>query len=182
MRTYLFLGSYRLLLASLVFIAHAYVITDLLNDILFPGTLAVSLFFVLSGFVIFSAYHSYYEGKPFRFLLNRALRIYPALWVSYFVSVLVIYVFPSPKLHQLTLEGYTVQDIFLALTAIAANLKSTPWGPLPPAWSIHVELKFYVLAAVFLATAGMIFPNGGGRNYCFWFPFYFCSCLPMSSS
>jgi peptidoglycan/LPS O-acetylase OafA/YrhL len=63
------------------------IILKLLYNVLsfFPG---VQIFFIISGFLITASYERNYNIKQYAF--NRFLRIYPALWVAFFISVLII--------------------------------------------------------------------------------------------
>ncbi|MCK1403952.1 acyltransferase [Bradyrhizobium sp. 76] len=69
-------------------------------DVLYPsaapftwfGWVGVEIFFVISGFVIAN---SACKSSPGEFLLGRALRLYPAVWVCATASLLVLLVFGS---------------------------------------------------------------------------------------
>src|SRR5580700_9601293 len=76
------LGSFRLLLAMLVLVSHT---ASYIHPALPPlelGNIGVFLFFVVSGFVICEACDIFYRGRLANFLLNRALKIYPAYWAA----------------------------------------------------------------------------------------------------
>ena len=79
---YRYFGSFRLLLATLVMAQHfgADLAPAPLAAALAPymtGSVAVLVFFALSGFVITEAVDSVYRGRPVPFLTNRLLRIVP---------------------------------------------------------------------------------------------------------
>ena len=91
-------------------------------DVLYPsaapftwfGWVGVEIFFVISGFVIAN---SASRSSPTEFLLGRALRLYPAVWVCATATLLVLLLFGSgpasefilPYIHAMTLvpEGVT---------------------------------------------------------------------------
>ena len=54
------------------------------------GWVGVEIFFVISGFVIAN---SASRASPTQFLLGRALRLYPAVWVCATATLLVLLVF-----------------------------------------------------------------------------------------
>ena len=158
MKGYLPLGLFRFLLSSLVFTSHARVMLKPIDGFMHFGQVGVLLFFVVSGLFIFSAYYTFYADRPLAFLANRALRIYPMLWAAYGTSIAVILLLDGFSVHEINLRGLSPQSVFLALTAIAANLDGSgaPWSPLQVAWSIHVELKFYVIAVSVIVLARML--------------------------
>src|SRR5713226_5019935 len=76
------LGAFRFLLALLVLVSHAAgFIWDELTW-LSLGNVGVLLFFVVSGFVICEALDIFYRDSALKFLLNRALKIFPAYWAT----------------------------------------------------------------------------------------------------
>lgn len=158
------LGIFRLVLASLVFLSHAAVIADPIAGRFHPGHLGVVLFFTLSGVVIFAAYETSYQGRPGAFLINRALRIYPTLWASYLLAVFCILVFADKVFADMSVTGFTLVRLFTALTAIGGGFDAAGhvWAPLGAAWSIAVELKFYVAAAIAFSISDRWF--GGARK------------------
>jgi peptidoglycan/LPS O-acetylase OafA/YrhL len=96
-----------------------------------PGPFAVEYFFTLSGFVMMMAHHKDFArpGAPWRFWWRRACRIFPMYWLS---LALALQVAPPPATWEgwikiLTLAPVAVPDVVL------------------PAWSLHVEIAFYVL-------------------------------------
>lgn len=147
---YLFLGAFRLLLAALVFVSHIAPVYDLMAANLYPGQVGVLLFFTLSGFIIFSAYYSSYQGRPLAFLINRGLRIYPMLWIAFLSAIFVVIVFADRSLESLTLKDFGLKQLIFGFFAIFANFDTAQavWNPLGPAWSITVELKFYLSAII----------------------------------
>jgi peptidoglycan/LPS O-acetylase OafA/YrhL len=120
--------------------------------------LAVDIFIILSGFVIF---HLLNSGEDYRtFITRRWFRLFPVFAVCFIVA-LILYVGRSaedetafgmgstrkltPHLiaHTLMLHG-VIPDEILPHTARAI---------LPPAWSISVEWQFYLVAPLLFAFA-----------------------------
>ena len=65
-------------------------IPHVLGTMIFNGAYAVDLFFVLSGFVLINATKSLGVLPYLGFLARRALRIYPAAWMSLSVAVIAL--------------------------------------------------------------------------------------------
>jgi len=97
------------------------------------GPLAVSYFFVLSGFVMFSVYGSQCDKgfDTMKYWIARFARIYPV----YLLGVLGI----------LLIGNHSLGDIFLQLTLMQS------WSPAhalkvnDPAWSLSTEAFFYLI-------------------------------------
>lgn len=98
MSTYRYFGALRFMLASLVMFQH---FAASIAPLYFtervqpyePGSLAVLVFFCLSGFVISEAIDLAYLKKPIAFLSNRCLRILPHFVIALGLSVAVHYYF-----------------------------------------------------------------------------------------
>jgi peptidoglycan/LPS O-acetylase OafA/YrhL len=109
--------------------------------------MGVALFFLLSGFLLYRPFvAARLEGRPpigiRDFARRRILRIVPAYWVA--LTLLGLW----PGLAGLWDSGdwwryYAFAQIYTERTAI---------GGIPPAWSLAVEISFY-LALPFLAAA-----------------------------
>jgi peptidoglycan/LPS O-acetylase OafA/YrhL len=115
----------------------------------FAGRLALfgmSLFFVLSGFVIHYNYAETFAREPlgaasWRFLVARFARLYPLYAVSIIVSLPHI---PAPNFS----ESFGVLLAYLTLTQSWFNVEHAIF---PPDWSISTEWFFY-FAFIPLAT------------------------------
>jgi peptidoglycan/LPS O-acetylase OafA/YrhL len=106
-------------------------------DVLFPsaapftwfGWVGVEIFFVISGFVIAN---SASESSPTEFLLGRALRLYPAVWVCATATLIVLLLFGSgsasefilPYIHAMLLvpKGVTGQWLDCVYWTLAAEM------------------------------------------------------------
>ena len=126
---------------------HAFSVTyEWLGAYTWFGFVGVEIFFVLSGFVIaYSAANS----TASVFLANRATRLYPAAWICSTITLLVVL-----GTHSLGLE--------LVGTPIGTGLARKyfdslilfPLGPWIDGvyWTLAVEVVFYALVFVLLAT------------------------------
>ncbi|MBA9086781.1 peptidoglycan/LPS O-acetylase OafA/YrhL [Fontibacillus solani] len=97
----------RLIAAVLVIVSHSYPITGQQTELFSSisrgqwtfGGIAVSIFFVISGFLISKSYE---HSNLKQFILNRILRLFPAIWIVTILTVLVL----GPLLTTLTLSEY----------------------------------------------------------------------------
>ncbi len=119
-------------------------ILQLISSVLeaFPG---VPIFFMISGFLITASYERNQNIK--QYAVNRMLRIYPALWVTLLVSVIIISSFGY--LHFEILSDFLVW-IFCQLTVFQfynpSFLRGFGVGVVNGAlWTITVELQFYII-------------------------------------
>jgi peptidoglycan/LPS O-acetylase OafA/YrhL len=168
----------RLLAALAVLVSHSYPVSgegpDPFVGNIPVGELAVSVFFVLSGFFIYSsgAQHSLKE-----FIFLRSARIFPALIL---VNTAVIFLI-GPMLsingggtnywlsnsNPLSYFAYNSSLVFGLQSGIGTLLSSVPFpyvinGSL---WTLPTEIKCYVLCA-FIALISKFVKNN--------FPLYFC--------
>lgn len=94
----------RLLAAALVLYSHQHVLLGLKEPTFFGwntvGGLGVSVFFFLSGFLVWSSWARDPDVK--RFFLRRALRIFPGLWLVVLLTVFVL----GPVFTNLSMSGY----------------------------------------------------------------------------
>lgn len=152
----------RFIAATLVLYSHCYPLFGLKYEPLGRisgyasfGDLAVSIFFVISGFLIT---HSYVNTKSVIFyLVKRALRIYPALIV---VVVLTVFAlgpwcttlsardyFSRPE-TSLYLNNIFLKQIYFTLPGVFVDnaFASSVNGSL---WTLPLEMAMYVMIAVF---------------------------------
>ncbi len=122
------------------YIGHPFLLTWLFHF----GNAGVDFFFVLSGFIIFYV-HSSDIGRPQRlahYLWQRTTRIYPIYWVvtSFVAATLVA------KQDWAALNLHRVVDTVFLLPG--------PQGPLlGPAWTLILEVAFYVVFAIAIVSA-----------------------------
>lgn len=137
------MGAFRLLLAALVAISHMGVTFAGFN----PGVIAVISFLLISGFVMTSLIERNYNALAHipSFYVDRLLRLYPQFLLYFVASCAVIYVwFPgTPQAAALT-----VKNIVLSLAIVPLDLYMygvTVPQVLPAAWSLGLEMCFYLL-------------------------------------
>lgn len=105
-------GFLRLILASVVVFSHSYFfvsptyepLASMSSDTATFGTLAVSIFFTVSGFLIT---RSYVMGSSLlHFLRNRFLRIYPAFWICLLMTIFVF----APIASYITTNNFSLTN------------------------------------------------------------------------
>jgi peptidoglycan/LPS O-acetylase OafA/YrhL len=145
---YRFLGSFRLLLAMLVLVSHTASYIHPALPQLELGNIGVFLFFAVSGFVICEACDVFYRGRIANFLLNRALKIYPAYWAAIIIAYVVL-VNAGPMLtSDMPHASLAPWPLFVNATFLLAYLKQgNDLIIITPTWGILVEFQFYFLAA-----------------------------------
>lgn len=118
----------------------------------FPG---VPIFFVVSGFLVAASYRR--RRSLGGYFANRALRIFPGLWVCFALTLASI-----AWLHGI--GRASLSDLVLWIGPNLVGLSRTPWflkdyatgsvnGSL---WTIPVELQFYVALPVLLWLLGSV--------------------------
>lgn len=141
-------GTLRFVLAVMVVLQH-------LGGIRYIGDYAVFGFFILSGYLMTLVMHRSYGFTATglkHFVTNRALRIFPTYYVSALLALGVLLIggnhlaarlsiyFQLPKLPSAILQN-------LALLNLSWN---NPTQLVPQAWSLAIELTFYLLIALVL--------------------------------
>lgn len=114
---------------------------------LFPG---VQVFFFISGFLLCKSFED--NHSLVHYCKNRVLRIYPALYVNFFVSILILLAFG--KLYTLLEDLYFVPWVLAQLTFLQfynpAILRGFGVGVLNGSlWTIAVEIQFYVFLPLY---------------------------------
>lgn len=127
-------GLFRLALASVVVAAHF--------TPFFLGSAAVALFFVLSGYWIATMWREKYRHAPapyLIFLVSRFWRLLPVFLLATAAALPVAHCRPQgwSWLPNVALLGYS---------QIACK-------PLTPAWSLDVEMQFYIVAPALMLVA-----------------------------
>lgn len=144
------LTSLRFIFAFLVFVSHLSFLDNSPNSslqwayqsFLKEGSIGVSFFFILSGFILAYNYQSrVLEGYPIKhFLVARFARIYPLHLLTFLISV------------PLTLDAFFDEPILWSLNGMV-NLtliqsffsdKAIYFAFNAPAWSISAEMFFYL--------------------------------------
>ncbi|WP_329527216.1 acyltransferase family protein [Streptomyces sp. NBC_01462] len=117
-----------------------------LSDAAVYGCLGVQFFFVISGFVICMSSW----GKTLAdFFRSRVARLYPAYWVAIFIITAASMALPV-VVHPLRSD-----ELLVNLTMLQQPL-GVP-RVLGVCWTLWVELRFYVLFAVFVVWKGVTY-------------------------
>lgn len=144
----------RFLLAFVVFLVHAYVLSgaealSVLSHVL-SSEIAVKAFFVVSGFLIFMSYENSRDIR--NYLQKRARRIYPAYFLVIVACALLGGVFSEYAWNEyfsLQVLKYLVANL-LFLNFLQPNLpglfESNPLQAVDGAlWTLKIEVMFYLL-------------------------------------
>lgn len=105
------------------------------------GYLGVELFFMISGFVVLMTAAA--SARLRDFCVSRIVRLYPAFWACCTITYAATVAFAPPQ--------YSAFDQYLFNMTMVSGLLRIP--PIDGAyWSLLVEIRFYALIAVVLAT------------------------------
>ncbi|HEX5095660.1 MAG TPA: acyltransferase [Acidimicrobiia bacterium] len=141
----------RAIAALSIIVYHSMFFTSLFFDI-WGGSVWANLnagvwvFFVTSGFLLYLPFAAHHLGKApavdtGRYAARRAARIYPAYWVVVAFFTLVI-----AKAQIFGFDGFLRH---FSLTQTYTAEKNPFLVGLPPAWSLVVEVTFYVLLPLY---------------------------------
>ena len=114
----------------------------------FPG---VPIFFFISGFLIYRSYENSIKNdkKKIHFFVNRALRIYPALFFCLIISMIIIWVsgyFGTKELNIIDLLKYFIAQASFFQFYNINYFRDYGVGVINGSlWTISVELQFYIL-------------------------------------
>lgn len=155
------MGVFRLILAWLVVAGH----TQGYWDFCFIqiGTVAVATFFFISGYLMPLTFNTHYAQYGFsagsrRFYINRFLRIYPIYWISLAAILLGKFLVGQGVLggHALRHE-FSNPTVYIQNFALLGINQSALWGSdllfNVPAWSLDVELQYYLLVPIIVLLA-----------------------------
>lgn len=161
---YQFLGFFRFFLALLVLWSHSltFFIPEFQIAKLQLGNVAVSSFFVLSGYLMFMAINNFYKEKHINFIINRYIRISPPLLIASIISITVhfflkynnISIFSGDEKINFDLitnsnAVYTLLSIFFPFNIIVSKIFLSSYimdyTLVRYSWAIFVEIFFYWL-------------------------------------
>lgn len=150
-------GILRTVLALLVIVQHVgHVGPDVGKGAWAPGSIAVLLFFALSGFVITEAAAQFYARRPVAFAVNRFLRIAPQYAISLVLSIaaIALALYLHPGFLPNALVPHSVGDLFNSRN-LGCNAVAFLPGPcndaaffVPYVWALRVEVLFYAVAGL----------------------------------
>ncbi|KYG99169.1 acyltransferase [Bradyrhizobium sp. DOA1] len=118
-------------------------------DVLYPsaasyswfGWVGVEIFFVISGFVIAN---SAIQSSPGAFLLGRALRLYPAVWVCATATLLVLLMFGSGPASEFILPY--IHAMLMVPKGVIGDWLDEVY------WTLAAEMAFYGLVFCAMLT------------------------------
>jgi peptidoglycan/LPS O-acetylase OafA/YrhL len=120
----------------------------------FPhGEIGVALFFFVSGFVIAKPFLAGKVPDAVRFYLRRLRRIYPPYLFIIVITFLLLGPLNFNPGHVSAYQPGEVSKLhsfLLSLVYLHSLVLDTSSRLLPPAWSLEVEMQFYLLAPLFL--------------------------------
>jgi peptidoglycan/LPS O-acetylase OafA/YrhL len=136
-------GQFRLLLSSIVIVHH---FTSLAL-----GSAAVYLFFGLSGYWVSVMWRQKYSmtARPWQtFVISRYWRLAPVFVVSSAAALAVLYLLPSflPPVNA----AKPFSPIVIAPSIIILGYQFLEFRPLGPAWSLDIEMQFYLVAPLLM--------------------------------
>ncbi|MFF4244138.1 acyltransferase family protein [Streptomyces sp. NPDC001822] len=117
-----------------------------LSSVATYGCLGVQFFFVISGFVICM---SSWGRSPGDFFRSRVARLYPAYWAA------IVIVTAAAVLLPVVVRPLPLDEFFVNLTML-----QQPMGVdrvLGVCWTLWVEMRFYLLFAVFVVWRGVTY-------------------------
>ena len=161
-------GALRLTLALLVMLQHFFAHLAPGDFALWArpfeiGTIAVLVFFALSGFVIAEAADRLYQQRPIAFMLNRLLRIVPhfftavmLVWLAYLILARTGALSAARYEEPLSANAFGLMNVLANLLGFLPGSNRVQSDEfLLISWAIRVEMVFYVIAALWLAAAGV---------------------------
>lgn len=154
------LGAFRLLLSAMVVFQHfgTNFAPSFIKEIAFPletGTIAVAVFFLVSGFVIIEAVERFYFQRPVAFLANRSVRIFPmfviALAIAICVELILRRTIPGFAIAQSASQPqkFFAAEILLNVAMVFDSLNlfkvyaDHPF--IESAWTLRQEYFFYIV-------------------------------------
>ena len=149
------MGTYRLILALAVALSHMDVTILGGHN---PGIVAVISFFLISGFVMTGLVRSYYQGyrKVPAYYLDRLARIFPQ-YLFFLLLALASYFLlgiSTPYLTNVSLAGVAANFLVVPLDFFMYSPRIAGSQFMPQAWSLGLELTFYILLPVILISRG----------------------------
>jgi len=147
------MGCLRLLLAMIVVVSHLGIPVLGYN----PGVVAVITFFLLSGYVMTILIQRHYASvdRIKDFYLDRAARLFPQFLVYMIATLALISLTAANSSYLGGCTSYKVGLNFLILPLdFYKFLDLGNCSLIPPAWSLGLELSFYLVAPILILFYG----------------------------
>jgi len=106
-------------------------------------------FYCISGYLITRISLTIYSQRPRAFLSNRFLRIYPQYIAAVLFAVFVVLIQPAAAFRLHSAMRIPTDAIEWINQIIIFGLYGAPLRLLPAAWSLNVELFFYIIIGIF---------------------------------
>ena len=109
------------------------------------GSLGVSIFFVISGFImVHISWHAFGQRtSTTRFITRRVIRIAPLYWVATLAALAYHKVSATHGAH----DGWS--ELLRSITFIPYAGNQNSWSPiLPQGWTLSYEMMFYAIFAI----------------------------------
>jgi peptidoglycan/LPS O-acetylase OafA/YrhL len=155
------LTALRMIAAALVVVHHYYQSAPnthpVVEAIIQEGHIGVTIFFVLSGFLITLRYYAEVKTEVsrqvfFNYFVKRFARIYPLYFTVLLISVLV------------TTEPYPPAALLFFVTLTHSLFAEISPLFVPPAWTLSVEEGFYLTAFAVYASIGFVLRRVGAHT------------------
>ncbi len=140
-------GYLRLILAILVMLSHLNIRFFTLNQ----GVFAVTIFYILAGFVVSYLYSFIIPNSKYKILLfykNRIKRIFPLYLYILILTILFLLItnYGNPNFNLIKLiYNITIIPLNYYMYIDSTILTNPSWCLIPPAWSLGTELQAYIL-------------------------------------
>jgi peptidoglycan/LPS O-acetylase OafA/YrhL len=137
-------GQFRFLLAFLVLMYHSLEFFPL-------GHYAVYVFFLLSGYWIFKMYeekYRFFKNAYLVYIRSRLMRLMFVYWLILAIAIVVFFI-KSYLLNNHNWQGFSVAEVFLK-NIFVLGLNSSPIIFITTAWSLEVEIQFYLAVPLFV--------------------------------
>jgi exopolysaccharide production protein ExoZ len=103
----------------------------------------VDIFFVVSGFIMWYTTRGR-KLSPYRFMLNRLLRIVPLYWIVTILMLTILLLKPD-LLKSSTFNSFHILSSFFFLPWPHPVFSSEIWPLVIPGWSLNYEIFFYII-------------------------------------
>ncbi|ELY2859501.1 acyltransferase [Cronobacter sakazakii] len=101
--------------------------------------LGVDVFFVISGYVIYSSYQSRNKSAG-EFIIDRIIRVAPMYWVTSIIFILMLHInFNLYPISDISFTGIIKSLLFIP----SLNLEGKYLPVLSVGWSLNLEMMFY---------------------------------------
>ncbi|NIE68197.1 acyltransferase [Burkholderia sp. Ax-1719] len=137
-------GTLRFLLATLVVVFH-YTSFGI-------GHMPVYLFFALSGYWVFTMWQNKYSAtrEPYTtFIVSRVWRLAPVFLLCSFAALTILFVLPLVVAPAVPVTP--PDPLALVSSIVILGYNTAVNAPLVPAWSLDIELQFYLVAPILIA-------------------------------